>query len=319
MEEWIKLNKESLTNQSRSFAIPILNLDNRFLIPTMVSYNLNKAIDTIEDSLILKTDEKISLINTFCKHLHLDCFSSDVQKRMIEVTPQEETFVFKNYESTINLFNTLSKEEKNLIKKYTVEMAEGMCDFLERTINTLEDLNDYCYYVAGTVGIYLTNLLKLKGSNITQKVFEKLENNAVSFGLFLQKLNIIRDFSEDRDIKKRSFWPQTYFNQEKDHVKILNKMCYETLKNDVPRAIEYSIRIPLGNDSYDYFIRFVLSSGMEYLKILKNNESVFSKERVKLSRDVIMKLYPKVSSQTPEEFKIYCEQFYSKEIAYYHG
>ncbi len=314
MEEWIKANKESLINQSRSFAIPILKLDNRFLIPTMVSYNLNKAIDTIEDSLILRTDEKIELIKTFCKHLHNDGFSSEVQKRMIEVTPQAEVFVFKNYESAINLYDTLSKEEKALVKKCTIEMAEGMCDFLERSINTLKDLNDYCYYVAGTVGIYLTNLLKLKGRNITQKVFEKLENNAVSFGLFLQKLNIIRDFSEDKDIKKRSFWPQIYFRQEKDHVKILNKMCYETLKNDVPRAIEYFTYIPLGNDSYDHFIRFILSSGMEYLKILKNNKSVFSKEKVKLSRNVIKNLYPKVSSQTREEFKIYCEQFYAEEI-----
>ncbi len=94
MDEWIKANKESLINQSRSFAIPILNLDNRFLIPTMVSYNLNKAIDTIEDSLILRTDEKIGLIKTFCKHLHNDDFSSKVQKRMIEVTPQAEVSVF---------------------------------------------------------------------------------------------------------------------------------------------------------------------------------------------------------------------------------
>ena len=314
MEEWIKANKESLINQSRSFAIPILNLDNRFMIPTMVSYNLNKAIDAIEDSIILRTDEKIGLINTFCKHLHQNGFSSEVQKRMIEVTPKAEVFVFKNYESAINLYNTMSKEEKTLVKNCTIEMAEGMCDFLERSINTLKDLNEYCYYVAGTVGIYLTNLLKLKGRNITQKAFEKLENNAVSFGLFLQKLNIIRDFSEDKDIKKRSFWPQLYFKQEKDHVKILNIMCYETLKNDVPRAIEYFAHIPIGNDSYDYFIRFILSSGIEYLKILKNNKSVFSKEKVKLSRNVIKNLYPKVSSQTREEFKIYCERFHAEEI-----
>jgi farnesyl-diphosphate farnesyltransferase len=227
----------------------------------MVEYNLNKSIDTIEDSTALEAEEKIDLIKTFCEYLHRDGFSPEVQKRMLQVVPEEEAFVFKNYESTISLYNTLSKEEKALAKRWTTEMADGMCSFLTRSINTLKDLNDYCYYVAGTAGIYLTNLLRLKGSNITERVFNKLEDNTVSFGLFIQKLNIIRDFVEDNTNKKRAFWPQSYFEHEKDHVKILNKMCYETLKNDVPCAIDYFAHIPPGNDSYDYFIRFILSSG----------------------------------------------------------
>ena len=57
-ETWIKANEESLIKQSRSFAIPILNLDIRFRPPIMVEYNLNKTIDTIEDSISLEPDEK---------------------------------------------------------------------------------------------------------------------------------------------------------------------------------------------------------------------------------------------------------------------
>ncbi len=318
VEIWTRANEESLLKQSRSFAIPILNLDIRFRPPIMVEYNLNKAIDTIEDSISLEPDEKIDLIHTFCEYLDRDGFSPEVQKRMCEVTPREEVFVFKNYDSTISLYNTLSKEEKGLAKRWIKEMAKGMCGFLTRPIDTLKDLNDYCYYVAGTVGIYLTNLLKLKGSNMSQKALKKLEDNAVSFGLFLQKLNIVRDFEEDKARKKQVFWPQSYFKDEKDHVKILNKMCYETLKNDVPRAIEYSKQIPPGNDSYDYFIRFILSSGMEYLKILTNNRSIFSRIKVKLPKTFIRNLYSRVSSQTREEFKAYCEQFHAEEMKSYY-
>ena len=46
LEKSIEANEECLINQSRSFAIPILNLDDRFKIPIMVEYNLNKTIDT---------------------------------------------------------------------------------------------------------------------------------------------------------------------------------------------------------------------------------------------------------------------------------
>ena len=317
LETCIKANEESLTRQSRSFAIPTLNLDSRFRNPVMVEYNLNKTIDTIEDALGLEADEKIYLIRTFCDYLHRDEYSEEVQKRMLEVTPQDEAFVFKNYDSTIALFNTLSEGERAISKKWTTEMADGMCAFLTRSIDTLKDLNEYCYYVAGTVGMYLTNLVRLKGSNITDGAFENLEQNAVSFGLFLQKLNIIRDYVEDKAEKKRSFWPQSYFEEEPDGVKILNQMCYETLKNDAPRAIEYFKHIPPGNDSYDRFIRFILRSGLEYLRILKNNKSVFSKIKVKLPKIFIKTLYDKVGSQPRAEFAKYCDRFYAEEMAQY--
>ena len=315
LEKWIKANEQSLINQSRSFSLPILNLDDRFRVPVMVEYNLNKTIDTIEDSIHLEASEKIDLIEAFCEHLEQDMYSSEVKKRMLEVTPEEEAFVFKNYEATINLYNTLSEEEKRLAKRWTTEMAEGMCTFLKKSINTHNDLNEYCYYVAGTVGLYLTHLLKLRGSNVSDEIFERLSVNAVSFGLFQQKLNIIRDFVEDKITKKRSFWPQSYFEKEKDNVKILNKMCFDVLKNDIPRAIEYFGLLPPGNDSYDYFIRFILCSGIEYWKILKGERSVFSKTKVKLARIFIQNLYGNVSSQTPKEFLDYCQRFYEEEIS----
>ena len=312
---WLKANEESLINQSRSFSIPILNLDERFRTPIMVEYNLNKTIDTIEDTTALEADEKIYLIASVNHHLERDDFSPEVQERMLEVTPQEEAFVFKNYQATINLYNTLSSEEKGLARKWTGEMAQGMCAFLKKPVNTGADLNEYCYYVAGTVGLYLTNLLKLKGSNITDKIFEKLATNSVSFGLFQQKLNIIRDYQEDKIAKKRSFWPQSYFAKEKDKVKILNRMCFDVLKNDIPRAIEYFKLLPPGNDSYDYFIRFILCSGIEYWKILKNQEAVFSETKVKLPREFVQNLYAHVSSQGRKEFIDYCQQFYEEEIS----
>lgn len=123
LEKWIKANEQSLINQSRSFSLPILNLDDRFRTPVMVEYNLNKTIDTIEDSTGLEPDEKIYLITTFCTYLERDSYSSEVQNRMLEVTPEEEAFVFNNYEATIRLYNTLSSEEKELARRWTGEMA----------------------------------------------------------------------------------------------------------------------------------------------------------------------------------------------------
>lgn len=63
----------------------------------------------------------------------------------------------------------------------------------------------YCHYVAGLVGIGLSQLFsasKLEDPEVGQDT--ELAN---SMGLFLQKTNIIRDYLEDTQ-EGRAFWPQ---------------------------------------------------------------------------------------------------------------
>ena len=130
-----------------------------------------------------------------------------------------------------------------------------------------------------------------------------MESHATGFGLFIQKLNIIRDFRKDQDLRHKSFWPSSYFSEEKNLIKILNRMCYETLTNDLPHAIDYFNLIPPGNEQFDYFIRFILKFGIEFLAMLKSNFMVFLANEVKLPRRYINSLYSDVISQTREEFK----------------
>ena len=160
--EVIAANEETLTRQSRSFAIPILRLDDRFRHAVMVEYNLNKTVDTIEDSEALDRDEKVGFTEEFCDALEREVVPEKVRRRMLEVTPPAEAFVFENWDATMALFGSLEPGERELAKKWTARMARGMSGFQEKPIETAADLNDYCYYVAGTVGMYLTGLLRLR-------------------------------------------------------------------------------------------------------------------------------------------------------------
>ena len=315
--EVIAADEETLTRQSRSFAIPILKLDNRFRHAVMVEYNLNKTVDTIEDSVALDRKEKAQFTEEFCDALEREVVPEDVRERMLAVTPAAESFVFENWDATMALFRSLGPGERELAKKWTAEMARGMSGFQEKRIETGADLNDYCYYVAGTVGMYLTGLLRLKGEGVTDGLCENLQEKAVHFGLFLQKLNVIRDVVEDTRVRGRSFWPREYSRPDRDRLDVLNTMCYEALKNNLPGAIDYATRIPPGNESYEYFLRFILSSGMEYLRILKNNPSVFSRLKVKLSGIFVRQLYRQVSALTLAEFGQYCDRLFNEESAYY--
>ena len=92
-------------------------------------------------------------------------------------------------------------------------METGMADFAHRaalssdplTLETVEEYDLYCHYVAGLVGEGLSRLFSATGKEV-ESLADQLElSNSV--GLLLQKTNIIRDFREDAD-QSRFFWPR---------------------------------------------------------------------------------------------------------------
>ena len=96
-----------------------------------------------------------------------------------------------------------------IIQKWVIEMADGMENTLNPTaaphviqegnlliLNNLEDYNRYCYYVAGTVGYLQTELLQAF-YNFSDDVIDTLRKYSLSFGLGLQKTNIVKDFLDD--------------------------------------------------------------------------------------------------------------------------
>lgn len=95
--------------------------------------------------------------------------------------------VFNNYEVDIQPF-------------YDQLIGQGM-DIDFKQPNTLEELEDYSYYVAGTVGYML---LPIIGS----KSIETLKEAAIDLGVAMQITNILRDIGEDYQEKKRIYLPK---------------------------------------------------------------------------------------------------------------
>ncbi len=307
-QTWISTNEAVLKAQSRSFAIPILNLSAQYRLPVMVQYNINKLLDTIEDAPALVPADRVQLIQALCNALQKRECDNTLKATMLSHLPAEEAPVFRHYPEIIALFTRLSNAEQTLGLAWSLRMANGMCEFLQKSIETAKDLNQYCYYVAGTVGCYLTELLSLHGNNMSETISQQLLKDAVAFGLFLQKLNVIRDYHEDHHDKQRQFWPKRYFVAGSEPVHILNRLCAETLNSDVPTALRYAQGIPAGNASFENFIRFILLSGLDYLKLLINNKKVFNTRKIKLPKILIQTLYQRVAKLSREEFADLCQE-----------
>jgi|SRR3989344_2796966 len=117
-----------------------------------------------------------------------------------------------NIPSVINELESLKSEEKNVIKDEVTTMMEGMEKFLERRIQTFDDQNEYCHYVAGTVGEALTTLYYINGHISAEAMI--LLNSSENFALALQKVNMIRGIRDDFKKKRIEEANRIYVPQE---------------------------------------------------------------------------------------------------------
>ncbi|KAK8706646.1 hypothetical protein V6N13_050201 [Hibiscus sabdariffa] len=108
-------------------------------------------------------------------------------------------------------FLELEKGYQEAIEDITLRMGAGMAKFICKEVETVDDYDEYCHYVAGLVGLGLSKLFHAYGSEDLAP--ESLSN---SMGLFLQKTNIIKDYLEDiNEIpKSRMFWPRQIWRLE---------------------------------------------------------------------------------------------------------
>jgi farnesyl-diphosphate farnesyltransferase len=116
--------------------------------------------------------------------------------------------LMEKYTLVTDVFLNLDTEYQLVIADICKKMGNGMADFIPKKVETVEEYNLYCHYVAGLVGIGLSQLFASSG--LESKVFFKYGDLANEMGLFLQKTNIIRDYLEDINEVPvpRMFWPK---------------------------------------------------------------------------------------------------------------
>ncbi|CAA2981021.1 squalene synthase [Olea europaea subsp. europaea] len=118
-------------------------------------------------------------------------------------------------------FLELGRSYQEAIEDITRKMGAGMAKFICKEVETGDDYDEYCHYVAGLVGLGLSKLFHASGKE--DLASDTLSN---SMGLFLQKTNIIRDYLEDiNEIpKSRMFWPREIWSK---YVSKLEELKYE--------------------------------------------------------------------------------------------
>ena len=194
-----------LPRVSRTFALCIRLLPPGLAHPVMVAYLLCRIADTIEDSAVLEVGEKRDLLHRFASTVGTDTEGGDWTRGVFPAAASDEEYLVREAERVLREYRALAVAEQSAIRPWVQEMCTGMAEFARpsrapaevQTLATVDDLDRYCYFVAGTVGHLLTGLFRLHAGRIDPARFDRLDHLATSFGLGLQLTNIIKDAAHD--------------------------------------------------------------------------------------------------------------------------
>ena len=123
----------------------------------------------------------------------------------------KENFVNKNFDNPIIKEMWSIIESENISKKVVIDLFDGVeTDLQEKVqINSKKDLLVYSYRVAGTVGLMMSKILKVKNKEALK--------GAIDLGIAMQLTNIARDVIEDKKLNRQYIKPD--FSSIKEAIK----------------------------------------------------------------------------------------------------
>jgi phytoene/squalene synthetase len=193
-----------LQRVSRSFAFCIAELEGQLKEWVSLSYLMCRILDTVEDAPWSSAAEQSTAYGRFEEFLHAPAAAPAYPawaESFPEKIPEGERLLLVDAEECFRRFHALPVPVRDSMKSTVLNMYRGMCLFTkerkqgrELRLRSLIEVNQYCFYVAGVVGELLTHLLA--HASIAPNSEERMLC-ARHFGLFLQKVNLLKDQRDD--------------------------------------------------------------------------------------------------------------------------
>jgi farnesyl-diphosphate farnesyltransferase len=293
---------EMLEGVSRTFALTIPQLPAALCRVVSNAYLLCRIVDTIEDEPLLNGAQKNYFCQEFLKTLNLvrnaEPFSRQLCASLSNQTPPAEHELIRHIPRVIQITRGFPEPQREALQRCVRIMAKGMGQFQLRGENhgltSLEDLDQYCYYVAGVVGQMLTRLFCLYSPEIA-KNRDTLMALAVSFGQGLQMTNILKDVWEDYQLG--ACWlPRKMFADAGCDLRNLttggNRLGFERgvqrlvgiAHRHLKNAVSYTLLIPKQETGIRNFCLWAIGLAVLTLRKINNHLDYTDGSQVKISR-----------------------------------
>lgn len=212
---------DTVVDVSRTFAITIEQLDPPMADWICIGYLLCRTADTIEDTDTLSASEQEALLEQYNAVVAGDeppeAFAAAVEPHLPEPPRSDDWALVANATRVLDLYHALEPEVKEAMREPVMELVAGMQTFVSRyadvggiRIESLAELERYSWYVAGTVGKLITNIL---ASDATPTQQSQMRENAESFALLLQLVNVAKDVGADYRDENNVYLPQEWLSE----------------------------------------------------------------------------------------------------------
>jgi farnesyl-diphosphate farnesyltransferase len=201
--EWCYRTVEGV---SRTFAITIDALAEPMARRVCIGYLLCRVADTVEDAADIPPAKQRELLETYLQALdpedptHAWAFRDAVEPWLPPPADRSPHWaVVADAPRIVRSFHTLTPAAQEAIRPPVIELVSGMATFVDRyadsgglRLSTYDELEEYCYYAAGTVGHLVTDLVYAP-----DRVDDQLREDAQAFALLLQLVNVAKDVATD--------------------------------------------------------------------------------------------------------------------------
>jgi farnesyl-diphosphate farnesyltransferase len=230
----VRFGNAVLPEVSRTFAISIRFLPGMLGRSVLTAYLLCRIADTIEDDGAASPERKAALLDGFL-HCLDDAAAADAFPAQVQDIQGETAHVdlLRHTDLVCVLFRSLPEKSRDRVAHWVRVMVHGMKKFVVLyprgiRIQTLAEYQEYCYYVAGTVGCMLTELWQLHAPSVGKAEFARLWEKCQQFGEALQTVNILKDIAHDAEEENAIYIPADELAAEGS--------SHETLLSDAHRA-----------------------------------------------------------------------------------
>lgn len=277
-----------LDKVSRSFAACIAQLEQPLRRYVSLTYLVCRVLDSVEDARWKRLSEQLTAFKLFNGLLddpkmvkRLDLIQVPIPAGL---TPGEEELI-KDAKMLFEDLHDSPVPVKKSIQSLVKSMSYGMSYFAKKRaqgglrLSGLQEVNQYCFFVAGLVGETLASLLTAVDPRVGFN--KELVLKAHHFGLFLQKVNLLKDqFSDEKE--GRFLVPS-------------RKVVYASLEQNANSAWEYIKSIPVEQKGYRVFCLWSFFLGLKTLPLLK--EQSCAELEPKLPREETLKLFQLLESK----------------------
>jgi phytoene/squalene synthetase len=194
-----------LDRVSRSFALCIRELQDPLRCWVGLSYLMCRLLDTVEDAPWAEPQAQQQAfieLEGFIEHAP----TAAAVRRWAAAIPSQidagERALIDDGHALFTALHDLPPKVYGTLRRVALKMSCGMRHYAQAwrtegslTLVDLQDVNRYCYFVAGVVGELLTALFAIAEPSYAPS--PSVWRDAQHFGLFLQKVNLLKDQRKD--------------------------------------------------------------------------------------------------------------------------